>query len=142
MHEKDNCNNIKTTKNSKHAFVLIQQLCRCSNIKLIKTPQLEIVVVCAKLYRRQNYGAIWFILTQASSQHIPGPKRFFSGGTRQGCSVCNIICRFLWCVTVPVLQRTRSQDNPPTPNWGSLGHARVRQRRGVSRKGKYMFSIP
>ena len=37
----------------------------------------------------------------------------FGGGTRQGCSACNILCHFPWGVTVPVLQRTRSGDNPP-----------------------------
>ena len=58
MNEKDNCNNIKTTKNSKHALVLIQYLCWCSNIKLYKTPQLIIVLVCVKLYCCKNHGAI------------------------------------------------------------------------------------
>ena len=43
--------------------------------EMIKTPQLVIVVVCAKLYYFQNYGAIWFILRKASSLHIPGPNR-------------------------------------------------------------------
>ena len=70
----------------------------------------------------------------------------FGGGARQGCSVCNILCRFMWGVTVPVSQHTRSRYNPPPPPplpyQGSLGNAHARQRRGVSLEEKYLFSIP
>ena len=45
----------------------------------------------------------------------------FWGGVRRGCSACNILCRFLWGVTVPVLQRTRSWENCPTPTPTPIG---------------------
>ena len=43
--------------------------------KMIKTPKLVTVVVCAKWYYCKNYGAVWLILPYASHQHIPGPNR-------------------------------------------------------------------
>ena len=37
----------------------------------------------------------------------------FLSGARQGCSACNILCCFLWGVTVPVSHHTCSRENPP-----------------------------
>ena len=33
-------------------------------------------------------------------------------------------------------------QQPPPPTWGSIGHGRAPQPCGVSREGKYLFSIP
>ena len=37
------------------------------------------------------------------------------------CSACNILCHFLWGVTVPLLQRTRLGDSRPPPIGDRLG---------------------
>ena len=43
------------------------------------------------------------------------------------------------CRSARVQEKTQQ---PPTPNWGSLRHGRAPKHCGVSRDGKYLFSIP
>ena len=64
----------------------------------------------------------------------------FWGGARQGCSAYNILCCFLWVITVPVSYCKRSGFPPPQIR-DCLG-VRTCRCHSVSCERKYMFSIP